>query len=82
MLPRAGLTARLQLPGSFGNCVRLDAAWRERLRLTTSGATLEHGAVGAARLTVRLGATGGFAFTARADVQLEGWLNGAPTTAS
>jgi len=77
LYPRAGLAMRLQLPGSFANCLRLEGAWRERLKLTTAGASLEHGAVGSARLTVRIGATGGYAFTARADVQLEWWLGGA-----
>ncbi len=74
--PRAGLAARLQLPGSYANCVRLEASYRPRLQLTTAGASLEHGALGAARVMVRLGTPGGLALTARADAQVEWSLAG------
>ncbi|MBL8953812.1 MAG: DUF4105 domain-containing protein [Myxococcaceae bacterium] len=71
--PRAGLAARVQLPGSFANCLRFEAAYRPRVRVATSGVSVEHGALGAARATVRLGAPGGFATALRVDAQVEWW---------
>jgi hypothetical protein len=68
--PRAGLVARVQLPGSFGNALRLEAAYLPRLQMGV-GPAFQHGAVGAAQLTVRLGVLGGLAFTARADLRAE-----------
>lgn len=67
LTPRLGVAARVQLPGSFGNALRLDAGWTPRLE----GRALEQGAMGALQVTVRLGVFGGVAFTARADVQAE-----------
>jgi hypothetical protein len=61
------VAARVQLPGSFGNALRLDAGWTPRLE----GRAFEQGAMGALQVTVRLGVFGGVAFTARADVQAE-----------
>ena len=66
----AGLAARVQLPGSFGNALRFEGAYLPRLQ-AGPGLSFQQGAVGAAQLTVRLGVLGGVAFTARADLRAE-----------
>lgn len=69
--PHLGLAWRLQLPGSFGNALRLEGAYLPRLRVGGGPIGFEQGAMGAAQLTVRLGGLGGVAFTARLDVRAE-----------
>jgi len=59
--------------GSFGNALKLEAAYALRLRGVATGATLEQGVLATATATARLGARGRFAFTGRAEVQLEWW---------
>ncbi len=73
--PRGGLAVRLQLPGSFGNAVRLDGAYLPRLLAGNGTFSFEHGASAAAQLTIRLGVVGGVALTARADFRGE-WRPG------
>jgi len=63
----AGLSARAQLPGSFGNALRLEGAYLPRLQ----GLSFQHGAVGTMQLTLRLGVLRGVAFTARAELRAE-----------
>lgn len=63
----AGLSARAQLPGSFGNALRFEGAYLPRLQ----GLSFQHGAVGTLQLTLRLGVLRGVAFTARAELRAE-----------
>lgn len=68
LYPRAGLAFRVQLPGSFGNALRLEGAYLPRLRVGTG---FEHGVSGALQVALRLGAAGGIGFTARGDLVAE-----------
>lgn len=77
--PRLQVSGRLQLPGSFGNCLRLDAGYAPRL-VAGQGVSLAHGLSARARLEVRVGAALGFALTAR--VEAEGaWVPGTTPSA-
>ena len=69
--PHAGLVARVQLPGSFGNALRFESAYLPRVL----GLSFQQGAVGAAQLTMRVGVLGGVALTARAEVRAQ-WRQG------
>ena len=69
--PRVELAARLQLPGSFANAVRLEAAWTPRLLADATTWSFEHGVTGRARLVLRLGVVRGVALSVRADVEFE-----------
>lgn len=71
LMPRVAVSGRVQLPGSFGNAVRLEAAWLPRLRAGRAEVTFEQAALGTAQLLIRLGSVGGFALTARADLEVE-----------
>lgn len=73
--PRVELSARLQLPGSFANAVRLEAGWAPRFLAERTASSFEHGVTGRARLVLRLGVVRGVAISARADVEFE-WRPG------
>ncbi len=75
VVPRLGLSGRIQLPGSFGNALRLEAGYAPRLRVGAQ-VRFEHEVQGRAQLSVRIGALAGFAVTARADVEAQ-WRPGA-----
>jgi hypothetical protein len=75
--PRAGLEARVQLPGSFANALRLDAAWTPRLLLGPGAPAFEQGLTGRVSLVVRLGVVRSVAVSARADGEVS-WRPGAP----
>lgn len=73
--PRVELSARLQLPGSFANAVRLEAGWTPRLVADATTWSFQHGATARARLVLRLGVVRGLAISARTDVEFE-WRPG------
>ncbi len=73
--PWVELGARLQLPGSFANAVRLEAGWTPRFLADGSSSSFHHGVTGRARLVLRLGVVRGVALSARADVEFE-WRPG------
>ncbi|MEW6432237.1 MAG: DUF4105 domain-containing protein [Myxococcota bacterium] len=62
--PRAGLEARLQLPGSFANALRAEATYVPRW---LGGAGFQHGVSARLGVVVRLGRLRGVAFSVRAD---------------
>lgn len=67
--PRAGLEGRVQLPGSFANALRLEAAWTPRL-LAGGGVTrFQQGASAHLSVVVRLGVVRRVALSLRADVE-------------
>ena len=66
--PRAGLSARLQLPGSFGNDLRLEAAYCPRFLPTATSAGFENGVSAQASVRLRLGVLRDVAFSARAEL--------------
>jgi hypothetical protein len=74
--PRAGLEARVQLPGSFANALRFDVAWTPRLLLGPGAPVFEQGVTGRVSLVVRLGVVHNVAFSARADGEVS-WRPGA-----
>ncbi|MDP3233895.1 MAG: DUF4105 domain-containing protein [Myxococcales bacterium] len=73
--PKVELGARVQLPGSFANAVRLEAGWTPRFLADASSSSFQHGVTGRARLVLRLGVVRGLAISARADVEFE-WRPG------
>ncbi len=78
--PQVKLASRIQLPGSYGNAVRLEAEYAPRLGLNERGARFDQRVVGRARTSLRIGAVKGIAFTARADFEIE-WILDAPLRA-
>lgn len=62
--PRAGLEARLQLPGSFANALRAEVTYAPRW---LGGAGFQHGVTARLGVVVRLGRLRGVAFSVRAD---------------
>ena len=73
---KIGLTVRIQLPRSFGNALHLDGEYAPQLGLAANGARFEHRLAARSRLTIRLGVLGPFAFSTRADAELN-WTVGA-----
>jgi hypothetical protein len=69
--PRAGLAARVQLPGSFGNAIRFEGSYLPLMRAGNGAVTFEHRAAALAQLALRMGVLGGVAFTARLDLRGE-----------
>lgn len=74
--PRVGLSARVQLPGSFANALRLEVAWAPRV----VPAPLQHELGAKAGAVVRLGVVGTVAFSVRAQAEAA-WTPGAPIEA-
>ncbi len=75
--PRGGLEARLQLPGSFANAVRVDAAWTPRMLVDGAGARVQQGVTARSSLVVRLGVWRHVGVAVRVDGELR-WLEGEP----
>ena len=73
--PRAGLAARVQLPGSFGNAVRFEGSYLPLMRAGNASVSFEHRAAVLAQVALRIGAVGGVAFTARLDFRGEWQAN-------
>lgn len=69
--PRAGLAARMQLPGSFGNAVRFEGSYLPLMRAGNGSVSFEHRAAALAQVALRIGVLGGVAFTARLDLRGE-----------
>ncbi|MBL8921434.1 MAG: DUF4105 domain-containing protein [Myxococcaceae bacterium] len=65
--PRADVGARVQLPGSFANALRLEVGWTPRLLVQTNGARFEQAVSARVRVTVRLGVVAGVAVSLRLD---------------
>lgn len=77
--PHAGLEARVQLPGSFGNCVRLEVGYAPRL-VAGRAVSLAHVVEARGRVRIRVGAAAGFALSLHADAEAE-WTPGAAPAA-
>lgn len=77
--PRAELSARVQLPGSFANALRFEVGWTPRLLVQQDGARFEQGVTARVRVVVRLGVVAGAAVSLRVDGEGE-WRPGVVPT--
>jgi hypothetical protein len=76
--PQLGLSVRAQLPGSFGNAVRVEVAYAPRL-LWGRAVHFEQGVEASAELSLRLGAALGVGFSLLVDVEARFSSTAGPT---